>query len=191
LFFYREETISVSNVVYLAGAMEKAGPRGLEWRSKITPHLEKLGYRVWNPYKEELNVGINVTDLMRLKKKDFDSYTYFCHKIVDYDLQHLLRCSIVVTLLDQACQEGAGTYGELTVCRLYGVPVYALIDRENGIKDIPAWAVGCLTKYTEDPEEFYSMLPTAHSAIKMKSNNNMKYIRAWLKAQELEEKLDK
>ena len=151
--------------VYLAGGMERAGENGRIWRQDITPHLEGLGYRVWNPYTEEMNVGINVESLAKLKENDYNTYLKYCTKIVDYDLKCLVECSLVAVLIDDSVLKGAGTYGELTVCRLYDVPVYAWIDLPNGRYDVPSWAMGCLTHYTEDKDEFYATIPTAAESI--------------------------
>lgn len=149
-------------LVYLAGAMEKAGEYGHIWREEITPHLEFLGYEIWNPYKEEMNVGINVEELSTLKHTNFDAYEKFCQKIVDYDIKHLLKCDLVVCRLDWAVQMGAGTYGELTVCRVNDIPVYAWVDREKNEYDLPGWVVGCLTAYTSTKNRhyFYTIIPT-------------------------------
>jgi len=147
-------------LVYLAGAMEKAGKYGSVWRAEITPHLEELGYAVWNPYEEEQGVGIDVKGLSNLKYSDFNTYRDHCQRIVDYDIEHLKTCSLVVCRLDWAVQLGAGTYGELTVCREHKIPVYAWIDREKGKFDIPGWAMGCLTAYTTNKSDFYAMIPS-------------------------------
>lgn len=45
------------SIIYLAGGMERAGIAGEVWREEITPHLQQLGYKVWNPYTEQINVG--------------------------------------------------------------------------------------------------------------------------------------
>ena len=141
--------------------MEKAGEYGRIWREEITPHLETLGYEVWNPYVEETNVGINVKELSALKHKDFCAYQKFCQDIVDYDIKHLLNSALVVCRLDWAVQMGAGTYGELTVCKINNIPVYAWVDRKKGEYSLPGWVVGCLTEYTatKNKEHFYATIP--------------------------------
>ena len=169
--------------VYLAGGMEKAGDYGRIWRKDITPHLENLGYRVWNPYTEEMNVGINVESLAQLKQDDYDSYLEYCRKIVDYDIKCLLDCSLVAVRIDESVRQGAGTYGELTVCRLYHVPVYAWIDLPNGKYDVPSWAMGCVTHYTYNKEEFYKSIPTAGKSLELSETKGRdaieEYIKMW------------
>jgi len=163
--------------IYLAGGMEKAGEFGSIWRSDITPHLQGLGYEVWNPYTQELNVGVGVDKLAELKKTDYDSFLGYCQKIVDFDIEALVECAAVAVRIDESVLKGAGTYGEITVCRLYKVPVYAWIDLPNGVMDVPAWAMGCLTRYTCDKEEFYNMIPTAEP--KSVDEELDSYIKHW------------
>lgn len=171
--------MSSKPTIYLAGGMEKAGAYGAIWRKEITPHLESLGYEVWNPYLEELNVGIDVKGLSNLKENDFKGYLKFCKDIVDYDIAVLVKCAAVAVRIDKSVLQGAGTFGELTVCRLYKVPVYAWIDLPNGEMDVPAWAMGCLDEYTTDKEEFYKMIP---QAVERKHDSNLdEYVEKWEK----------
>ena len=163
--------------IYLAGGMEKAGEFGSVWRSDITPHLRTLGYEVWNPYTQERNVGIGVKELTSLKDTDYTKFLGYCRSIVDYDIAALVECAAVVVRIDESVLRGAGTYGEITVCRLYNVPVYAWIDLPNGEKDVPAWAMGCLTKYTCNKDDFYRMLPKAEATLKDEGLDA--YIKNW------------
>lgn len=157
--------MSKSPSIYLAGGMEKAGEYGSIWRLEITPHLENLGYDVWNPYTQELNVGIDVKKLRALKDTDYESFVAYSSKIVDYDIAALQDCAAVAVRIDESVLRGAGTYGEITVCRLYNIPVYAWIDLPNGKLDVPAWAMGCLTKYTYGKSAFYEMIPHAQEGV--------------------------
>lgn len=166
--------------IYLAGGMEKAGEFGSIWRSDMTPHLESLGYEVWNPYTQELNVGVGVEKLQELKETDYDAFLNYCQNIVDFDIAALVECAAVAVRIDGSVLKGAGTYGEITVCRLYNVPVYAWIDLPNGKKDVPSWAMGCLTQYTCDKEEFYDMIPKAEPLFKDEDLDA--YIKNWSEA---------
>jgi hypothetical protein len=148
-------------LIYLAGGMEKAGAYGAIWRANITPHLEALGYEVWNPCLQELNVGVGVETLASLKETDYGKFLTYCQKIIDYDIEALVKCAAVAVRIDDSVLKGAGTYGELTVCRMNNIPTYAWIDLPNGKKDVPSWAMGCLTQYTCDKEEFYKTIPKA------------------------------
>jgi hypothetical protein len=169
--------MSSSPKIYLAGGMEKAGEYGAIWRRDITPRLNELGYEVWNPYLEEMNVGVNVEKLATLKQTDYDQFLEHCRRIVDYDIAHLVRCAAVAVRIDDSVLKGAGTYGELTVCKLYKVPVYAWIDLPNGKMDVPSWAMGCLTHYTTDKDEFYAMIPPAKE--RPHDHNLDEYVKEW------------
>lgn len=141
--------------------MEKAGEFGAIWRRDISPHLESLEYHVWNPYEQELNVGVDVKDLATLKKTSYPDFLDYCKKIVDYDLQALVTCAAVAVRIDGSVLQGAGTYGELTMSRLFKIPVFAWIDLPNGELDVPGWAMGCITKYSTTKDGFYKSIPPA------------------------------
>jgi len=153
--------ISSKPSIYLAGGMEKAGEYGSIWREEITPHLESLGYTVWNPYKEELNVGIGPKGLADLKESNYSEFLKYCRKIIDYDIASLLKCAAVAVRIDASVLVGAGSYGELTFCHVHKIPVYAWIDLPRGKLDVPSWAMGCLTAYTCTQEDFYASIPVA------------------------------
>ena len=163
--------------IYLAGGMEKAGEFGAIWRERITPHLESHGYTVWNPYKEEIKVGIDVTRLAVLKDTDYEKFIMFIQRVIDHDINALKTCSAVAVRIDDSVLKGAGTYGELTLCRIFNIPVYAWIDLPNGKKDVPSWAMGCLTEYTTDKEEFYGML--AKASLKSNHTAHSEYVEDW------------
>jgi len=151
----------LKSIIYLAGGMENAGAAGKEWRDELTPHLIQLGYKVWNPYIEQSNLGITVSELLDLKRTDFDKYRDFCKKIVQYDIEELKLCRAVAVKIDQSVLNGAGTFGELTLCAYLDIPVYAWVDLPGGIYDVPSWAVGCLLNWTSNKEAFYNMIPPA------------------------------
>lgn len=159
--------------IYLAGGMEKAGPYGSIWRYEIEPDLESKGYSIWNPYREEIKLGIDVDRLADLKKTDFDLYRKYCEKIVTYDISKLKNCSCVAVRIDKSVLSGAGTYGELTFCKILGIPVYAWVDLPNGIYDIPSWAVGCITDFSYTKEGFYSIIP------KVSHSLDTSYVDSW------------
>ena len=163
--------------VYLAGGMEKAGEFGSIWRERITPHLESCGYTVWNPYVEEVKIGVNVKTLAMLKESNYDKFLMYIQRIVDHDLAALKTCALVAVRIDDSVLKGAGTYGELTMCRLFDIPVYAWIDLPNGERDVPSWAMGCLTDYTTDKHEFYSML--ANADIRDGHDPHLEYVEVW------------
>ena len=168
--------------IYLAGGMERAGEAGKVWRQEITPHLNSLGYHVWDPYTEEMNVGASPEMLARLKREDYAAYLKYMKKIVHFDIASLVRCAAVAVKIDRSVLEGAGTYGELTICALYNVPTYAWIDLPNDRYDVPGWAMGCINHYTYDKEDFYKMIPYAGDRPRLPYEKHMEdYIANWEK----------
>lgn len=149
----------MDKIVYLAGAMQKAGDLGIIWREEITPHLEGLGYKVWNPYHEEQRAGPTLDELKELKDTNFEEFKRWIAKIVDHDLLELMRCSLVVCKLDSLV--GAGTFSELTFCRFKRIPSYVWVDYPGGIQDVPWWTIGCITEWSESKEGFYKIIPKA------------------------------
>lgn len=162
----RPTALEVSKIVsaptvYLAGGMEKSGDQGRVWRDEIIPHLSDLGYKVWNPYSETQRSGVSVEELLALKESDFEAFRQEIGKIIDHDLNELSKCEMLVCRLDKAVLNGSGTLSELTFCRCKGIPSYVWIDLPNGKNDVPMWAMGCITAYTEDKDEFYKLIPAA------------------------------
>lgn len=148
-------------IVYLAGGMERAGENGKIWRRDITPHLKALGYDVWNPYKEEVKVGISTKSVAALKRTNYTQYLFYIRRIIKHDIEHLLQCSLVVTLIDQSVLNGAGTFGELTYCFMNDIPVHAWIDLPANEYGVPSWAMGCVTEFKINKKSFYDSIPNA------------------------------
>jgi hypothetical protein len=173
--------MEVKNTIYLAGGMETAGDNGFIWREEITPHLSTLGYDVWNPYKEEINLGIDTASLIKLKETDYNLYLNYCQKIIQYDIKALLKCSMVACLIDHSVLTGAGTYGELTIAKHYNIPVYAWIDLPKGKYNVPSWAMGCLTGFADTQESFYALIPK-NTSTTVNSTQTDQYLNEWSKS---------
>ena len=101
----------------------------------------------------------------------------YIQQIIDHDIAALKTCAAVAVRIDESVLKGAGTYGELTLCRMFNIPAYAWIDLPNGKKDVPSWAMGCLTNYTTDKEEFYKML--AEVSLERKLTAHSEYVEEW------------
>ncbi len=152
--------IKEAPLVYLSGAIANAPDGGAGWRNDIIPHLTTLGYRIYNPVTDQPKAtGISRAVLKDQLKSDPDEYQISCSKIVKSDLQALCRANIVVAKLDK--YTSAGTYGELTVARMKDIPVFAWVDLPDGIKALPAWAVGCIDHYSLHGLDFYKLIPSA------------------------------
>jgi len=149
-------------VVYLSGGMEYSKDEGVGWRNDITPHLKSLGYRVFNPVIEQVRgLGYSVASVKDLKTGDFLEFREIASRIVDSDLYEVSNSELVVCKIDDSVLKGAGTIGELTLCRYKSIPVIAWVTVDGGPSSLPTWLLGCLSRITVHEKEFYSIIPPA------------------------------
>jgi hypothetical protein len=158
---------------YLAGAIEFAKDWGVTWREKVTPKLTSLGYRAVNPLELTESTGKTPEELHELKKTSVEEFKEIISGVVKKDLDYVSKCEVVVCKIDEDVLRGAGTFGELTLCALMHIPVYAYIDLPNGIQDVPGWCIGCITEYRESFEEFLDIIPKASDVLEAKMNKFM------------------
>jgi nucleoside 2-deoxyribosyltransferase len=145
--------------VYLAGGIDKAPDGGVVWRDTVTPMIEAAGFDVFNPCVETdgklaAHLGwdeFDHTKWMELKE-DVQVYRHVSRWIVCADLQAVENSDVLLIYFDEYA--GAGTFGEATLARNMGIPVYVVLKRGIDIKDLPAWFVGCATKIYLD-ENFH------------------------------------
>jgi len=154
----KKEVMSSKPVIHLAGTMEKAFDHGIEWREKITPVLERLGYAVANPCITETTV-VPPQEFLSAKKNDFNLYKQMAAAIVDFYLNLIEGCIAVFVRIDEPTLQGAGTFGEITFCKWKNIPVYAWIDLPEGKYGVPGWAMGCVTTYAESYKEALALVP--------------------------------
>ncbi len=133
-------------LVYLAGAIEYAPDGGATWRRELTPFLERLGWAVYDPARDEKKSltpeeragfrGWKATDLARFQAT--------VRKIIDWDLDLVeSRCDCVIAHWDQWAQRGAGTAAELTTAYRLKKPVYLVAGIP--VPEISGWILGCAT----------------------------------------------
>lgn len=166
--------------VYLSGGMEKSGEAGVHWREEITPLLEQRGYTVFNPYRQPWNREITPEEMRHLRDHDFSLFMDSMRKKIDLDLSKLVGCAAAVVKIDDSVLGGSGTFGELTLCYYYKIPVYAWVDLPGGIEDVPLWALGCLTSITCSRDYFYSSIPRASSLTQVSWEKHLEeYVKEW------------
>lgn len=159
---FEDGSIKAKPLVYLAGSIMEAKDGGVGWRADITPHLDTLGYQIFNPVFDQPRIsGISKDSLLSLQKTDIVKYHEAATKIVDTDLTILNKASLLLVKIDEGVLKGSGTFGELTVAHMRGIPVFAWIDLPKGVFSVPSWAFGCVNYYTVQEREFYKMIPTA------------------------------
>lgn len=129
-------------MTYLAGAMDMVPDSGLEWRSAITPKLEKLGIGVQDPIVMT-NKLLNLSSakeakwmLRRLAEEDKENYRKIMDDIVREDLAAVLRSNFIITFWGWQIP----TYG--TVVENYaaannGIPIYCVCFAPSYV--LPNW----------------------------------------------------
>ncbi len=148
--------------VYTAGNMEVSdGDMGAGWRNKLTPFLIDLGFEVHDPVKFESEKLKNFkTNQMpeyithwqtneKIKPKHWHEFKNakepniyarfqrYMEQIIKYDLKIVRGCDLIIVNWSKETRLGGGTYGELTVAKDMGIPVYAVVTT-----DVPGWIMG-------------------------------------------------
>jgi len=126
--------------VYLAGPMEFVTDHGTGWRNEIEIKLLKNGFEVFNPANE-------VKLFKELKKSkelqaDIDGQHIQFTKIIRDDLKEVITSDVILCRWFEGVFS-AGTSGELTVAKLFNIPVLIICD---DVKTLPKWILGCVTK---------------------------------------------
>lgn len=133
-------------IIYLVGAIETANNLGRDWRSFITPHLERIGFEVLNPcileheqIKKRVKLprriftrdGVykNISDWHDLYEAVEGSkwrklFVKCMQSVMDYDIDIVLnRCTHILCLWDSPCDYSVGSHGELTLAYWRRIPV--------------------------------------------------------------------
>jgi nucleoside 2-deoxyribosyltransferase len=162
---WSKKPINIKPKVYLAGPMEYVKDFGTNWRNDIAPILLKNGFDVFNPAeevklfeelkriqkcenkKETLTFGISkiktaFQEIQEGKGVDIQGLQIQFSKIIREDLKQVITSDVVLChWMDGVFS--AGTSGELTVAKLFNIPVYMVC---NDITKLPKWILGCVTK---------------------------------------------
>lgn len=152
--------------VYLAGPMEFVKDFGTNWRKEIQEVLTNDGFNVFNPTSE----AILFEELKNLRKRENQSVKNLrfgvskiksafnnmekgigdikglrseFSKIIRKDLREVITSDIVLCNW-QLGVFSAGTSGELTVAKLFDIPVLMVCD---DIMKLPKWVLGCTTSH--------------------------------------------
>ncbi len=138
--------MSVLPKVYLCGGMEYAGDGGAGWRKEATEALHQLGYDVFNPCTDEAPLlyphGLkNAKEFVNLKYTDVPKFRMVMKHIIDYDLDVLTKCDVVLAYLDQTAIGGAS--GEMTLAYYMKIPVVG-VQVTRDLVGIPGWNLGCV-----------------------------------------------
>jgi hypothetical protein len=150
--------------VYLAGAIEHAPDNGAGWRRELGAWIrETLGHDVLDPSEHDFQ---QLTDEERARFREWKlsdpaRFAPLIHRIIDHDLRLLVeRTDYVVVRWCGDTTRGGGTHGELTVCRLLGIPVYLKLDVARA--EVSSWILGCADETFEDWDALRAFLQAKH-----------------------------
>jgi nucleoside 2-deoxyribosyltransferase len=132
--------------VYLAGAIDRVADRGAGWRELITPFLQELGIKVFNPLKKPTGVGLEDDEVHSIKIKlrkelKYDELANIMKTIRAVDLRMVDISDFLVVNLNiehHAC----GTYEEIALANRSKKPI--LIHVEQGKDHTPDWLFGTI-----------------------------------------------
>jgi len=129
--------------VYLAGPMEYVPDFGAGWRNLIEPVLIKDGFSVFNPANEvklfkEIKKSKELADNIEGLRSQFS-------RIIRVDLREVITSDVVLCnwIPDVF---SAGTSGELTVAKLFNIPILVVCE---DISKLPKWILGCITEHQD------------------------------------------
>lgn len=150
---------------YLAGSIEYSPDLGKGWRAEITPVLESLGHRVYDPAEDERKnlTEIEMREFRSWKNKDLARFQQTVRKIIAYDLDLIEhRADAIVCYWDHHAGRGAGTQGELTFAHRLGIPVYMICGMP--VEGISGWLLGCATEIFSDVSAFREYISATASS---------------------------
>jgi len=152
-------------LVYLSGAIEYAPDHGKAWRSQITPFLQELGWRVYDPALDEkkgLFTDEEVREFRSWKKTDLPRFQQTVRKIIAYDIEWIeRRCDCVIAYWDEHAGRGAGTQAELSFAHRRGVPVYLVC--AVPVEQVSGWILGCASEVFDSFESLREFLTREHA----------------------------
>lgn len=134
------------STVYLVGPIDKCPDSGAPWRNEITPHLEKLGIRVFNPLKKPIMIGLedddSRSDRQQLKiDGKLDKFSKLMRTIRHADLRMVDKSDFLIVYMDLNIVM-CGTMEEIVTCNKTKKPI--LIFCKQGKLSIPDWIYGMI-----------------------------------------------
>lgn len=157
----KEQLFLAKPKVYLAGPMEYVKDFGTGWRNEIEPILKKKGFDVFNP-ANEVKVFKEIQKNKELENDIKGQHIWF-NKIIRDDLKEVITSDIVVCRWFDGVFS-AGTSGELTVAKLFNIPVLIVCD---DVKKLPKWILGCITSHQKS---FKGISKNIKSILKSRGN---------------------
>ena len=135
-------------LAYLAGPIDNAADKGVEWRTYFRGKLVELGINlvVLDPTDKlsalRPDVGAEQDTIRKFREEqDWDGLSAFVRPIVRVDLRQIDYCDILVVYVDVDVHM-CGTYDELRNAIDQKKPILAII--KGGKKRAPSWLFGIL-----------------------------------------------
>jgi hypothetical protein len=132
--------------VYLAGAMDRVPDRGTTWRDNITPFLEEMGIRVFNPVSKPTDIGLEDQDshLIKTKLKEkqrYDELASMMKIIRSVDLRLVDISDFLIVNLDINTHP-CGTLEEIFWANRQKKPI--IVHMVQGKQQTPDWLFGTI-----------------------------------------------
>ena len=129
---------------YLSGPIDFAKNRGSDWRENITPFLEQMGVKVFNPLAHCFEGACDIPTKRQLMKKLLEEGKYEdlhqeMKELVHMDLRAVDLSSFVICNYDSTVHM-CGTYEEIFHCNLQVKPV--LLVHKKPRRELSSWMYG-------------------------------------------------
>jgi hypothetical protein len=137
---------------YLAGGIERAPDRGVEWRRAVAELMEAEGLPVEtvNPLDFEMNRIMRLINIPQEQKIQVSQdrewafqvdpgYLSAAKELIRLDLDAIYSCDFIIALYDRYV--AAGTPGELTYANDYDMPIITMVP-EGDLELLPLWIIG-------------------------------------------------
>jgi nucleoside 2-deoxyribosyltransferase len=131
---------------YLAGSIDMCPDGGKTWRNEITPHLKRIGIKVFNPLEKPLDIGLESDDNRSTRRGlkltgKFDEFSKIMRTIRHADLRMVDKSDFLIVYLDMSVLF-CGTMEEIVVCNHTKKPI--LVFCKQGKTSIPDWIWGMI-----------------------------------------------
>lgn len=136
----------VNQRVYLAGPIDRVPDRGQQWRDNITPFLENLGIKVFDPLKKPIEIGAENEQAFLTRKylkdaKDYDGLSSLMKVIRGVDLRLVDISDFIIVHMDLDVHM-CGTYEELFLANRQKKPI--IVHMQQGKNNAPDWLFGTI-----------------------------------------------
>ena len=129
---------------YLSGPIQSAVDFGRAWREEITPFLESMNVKVFNPLKPIFDGTSYLNEIKRphiqklINEERWEELRTEVKDIVKWDLRSVDLCSFVIVNYDISVHM-CGSYEELFLANTQNKPVLLVVKDK---KKLPLWIYG-------------------------------------------------